>query len=89
MTRYTVVWLEDAQDELARIWLDAEDRQVVTQASADIDASLAVDPASKGDHLSEGLWRFRMPPLEVAFAIREQDRIVEISNVKTVRIRRA
>ena len=89
MTRYTVVWLEDAQDELAQIWLDAEDRQAVTQASADIDPTLAVDPESKGDHLAEGLWRLRMPPLEVAFTIREQDRTVEISNVKTIRVRRA
>jgi len=81
--------LEDAQAELAQIWLDAEDRQAVTQASAGIDTALAVDPASNAAHLSEGLWRKRMTPLEVAFAIRDQDRIVEISSVKTVRVRRA
>jgi hypothetical protein len=37
MTRFTVVWHALAQDELARIWLDAADRQSVTLAANAVD----------------------------------------------------
>ena len=47
MSRHTVVWLQDAQDELAQIWLDSDDREAVTQATSRIDSVLAVDPHSQ------------------------------------------
>jgi hypothetical protein len=30
---YTVIWLPDAEDELAALWLDAKYRDAVTRAS--------------------------------------------------------
>jgi hypothetical protein len=85
MTRYTVVWLQDAQAQLSRTWLEAPDRQLVTNAVSAIDAELRTQPHSKGSPLSEGLRKLRVPPLEVAFAVREADRIVEVSSAKAVR----
>jgi hypothetical protein len=43
MTPYTVVWHRDARDELAGLWLDAEDRNAVTLAAGTIDRHLATD----------------------------------------------
>jgi hypothetical protein len=84
MTRRTVIWLQQAQQELAQIWLDAQDRRAVTIASATLDAELAVDPKTKGKHLAEGLRKLRVPPLEVLFQLREGDRTVELASVKSV-----
>ena len=53
MTRYTVVWLRDAIDDLGEIWLAAQDRNAVTIASAEIDRELATDASAKGKPLSE------------------------------------
>jgi hypothetical protein len=48
MTRYTVVWLERSQDQLAQIWVNSSDRQAITEAANNIDSELANDPETKG-----------------------------------------
>ncbi len=40
MTRYTVVWHDDARDELARLWLAASNRQSISDAANTIDREL-------------------------------------------------
>lgn len=57
MTRYTVVWVEGAERELANLWLDATDRRAVTDAADEIDRALARDATTKGLDLREGLPR--------------------------------
>jgi hypothetical protein len=49
MTRYTVVWHVDAENELAEQWLAANDRDAVTLATNTIDSHLAADADRKGD----------------------------------------
>ena len=82
MTRYTVVWLRDATDELGEIWLAAQDRNVVTAASAEIDRELASDATAKGRPLSEGLRVFDAPPLRAVFSVSDPDRKVEVARVR-------
>jgi plasmid stabilization system protein ParE len=82
MTRYTVVWVDSAQDELAEIWIRTQDRNAVTAATSAIDQHLAVDAGAKGTELSEGLHAFHAAPLRVLFAVREDDRIVEVLRVR-------
>jgi hypothetical protein len=82
MSRYTVLWLKEAQDELAHIWLESSNRKSVTTAAAQIDALLGNTPAEQGEEISEGLRRMTFPPLQVWFEVRELDRTVEVSNVK-------
>jgi hypothetical protein len=53
MSRYTVLWLRDAQDELARIWLTSSNRNSVTRAVAQIDAMLANAPAERGEEVCQ------------------------------------
>jgi hypothetical protein len=78
VSRYTVVWLQDAVDELGVIWLAATDRDAVTAASAEIDRALATDVATKGKPLSEGLRVFGAPPLRAVFSISKLDRKVAV-----------
>ena len=44
----TVVWTQEAMNQLAQAWLSAIDRAAVTSAADAIDARLKQDPASAG-----------------------------------------
>lgn len=83
MTRYTVIWIEDASDELAEIWIAAVDRNAVASAANAIDAELAVDADLKGAALSEGLRVMVYYPLRVLFSVNSDDRTVEVARVET------
>ena len=84
MTRFTVVWHALAQDELARIWLDAADRQSVTLAANAVDRHLATDAMAKGIQVEGGLRELTVPPLRVVFATSGEDRLVRVLIVATV-----
>jgi plasmid stabilization system protein ParE len=59
--RYTVTWREDAQNQLARIWMEATDREAVRQASDEIDLLFATSSrARRGDH--QGVYEFTRWP---------------------------
>lgn len=81
MNRYTVVYLNEADENLIAIWADAADRDRVTAAADAVDRMFAVDPLKDAIELSEQLWRRDVPPLRFYFEVREEDRVVVISNV--------
>ncbi len=81
MTRYTVVWHDDAKNQLAEIWMNASDRQSVTLAANAIDRDLAVDTATKGIAVEGDLRQVIVPPLRVLFAVSAPDRMVRILDV--------
>jgi hypothetical protein len=82
MGRFTVTWDLLAQEQLAQIWLEADDRERVTPAADCIDGTLAEEPEAKGSHLSEGLRVLYVPPLHVCFTISELDCKVEVVSVR-------
>lgn len=82
MSRYTVVWLRDASDDLGEIWLAARDRNAVTAACAEIDRELVIDAMTKGKPLSEGLRAYDAPPLRAVFSVSDPDRKVEVARVR-------
>lgn len=84
MTRYTVVWVESALDDLARFWLKAKDQQAIADAADLSDKFLAVDPAAKSDALSEGLRAVTVGTLRLFFVAHDDDRKVEILYVKRI-----
>ena len=84
MSRFTVVWLKSANDQLAQIWLDASDRDEVSSAADRIEQVLASDPTGWGEEVHEGLRRLVVARLQVLYAIREPDRIVEVGRIKRV-----
>jgi hypothetical protein len=53
----------------------------VRTASDTAERVLANDPFSAGQHLAEGLWRARVPPLMVYYTIDPDQRSVVIMNV--------
>lgn len=81
---FTVVWLDEAMDQLAQIWLDADDRAQIASSSNTIDALLSINPAMQGEVVAEGLRKLRVPPLSVLFSVREADRVVEVANVHAI-----
>lgn len=82
MTRFTVVWRPETLADLADIWLDADDRESVTRAAAEIDLRLRDDPANQGTQAHEGLWNLNETPLRVLFTMIQADRVVEIVMVR-------
>lgn len=84
MTRYTVVWVESALDDLARFWLKAQDQQAIADAADLADKALAVDPDQKSDVLSEGLRAITVGNLRLFGLLHKEDRRVEITYVKRI-----
>ncbi|HEV3006070.1 MAG TPA: hypothetical protein VGX78_16495 [Pirellulales bacterium] len=82
MNRFTVVWLQGAQDDLAELWINARDRSAVSAATRLIDIELSRDAPTKGVELHEGLHAFFAPPLRVLFTVDEADCVVEVVRVR-------
>jgi hypothetical protein len=78
MTKFTVVWHQKAQDELAILWTDSADRAAVANAADAIDHYLASDADDKGTAIVDVIRRLTIPPLQVLFAVSEPDRMVRV-----------
>jgi hypothetical protein len=81
MMAFTVICSNDAQNQLANLWLSAADRAAITAAQYRIEQELAADPRRKSNEISEGLWRIDFPPLKALFEIDDQDRLVRITAI--------
>jgi hypothetical protein len=84
MTRFTVSWRPEVQEDLAGIWLAAADRPAITFAADRIDQLLANDPTTQGNEVSEGLRAIAVDPLVVYFTVSEADRLVTVWAVRAV-----
>jgi mRNA-degrading endonuclease RelE of RelBE toxin-antitoxin system len=84
MTRYTVVWAPDAEDELADLWIEARDRNALTRATNLVDLERSHDAGTKRVGVAEGLRALLAPPLRVLFSVDEDDRVVTVAQVKRV-----
>ena len=84
MTRFTVTWSSEAEDELVELWLNASDRNEISASVQAIDLALGSDAASKGEAVAEGLRAFNAPPLRVLFVARESDRVVNVALVRRI-----
>lgn len=73
---FSVMWRQQAIEELDRVWMATADRQRLSDAVSRIDAALRLNPEIKGvDFYGDRL--LVVAPLAVVFMIREEDRIVE------------
>jgi hypothetical protein len=61
--RYTVVYLPEAEDALADLWLNAPDPRAVSTASNAIDRLLRYRPLDLGEPFGEGYRRLIVEPL--------------------------
>jgi len=79
--RYTVIWTKTARGHLANLWMQAADRQGVTDAADRVDFALAVDPDQKGQPFGR-FFTYKDAPLEVLFEIDPGDRMVRVLTVR-------
>lgn len=84
MNRYTVVWWEEADAELLRLWLDSPHRPEITAASREIDRMLATNAEAAGEEVSEGLYALEVAPLRVQFDVVQEDCVVRVWTVRLV-----
>jgi hypothetical protein len=84
---WTVVWLPDAENELAELWLASSDRDATTAAADQIDQLLRKSPETSGESRAADRRILIMPPLAVIYRAFPDDRIVRVSNVREIRQR--
>jgi hypothetical protein len=81
MARYTVISSPIADQQLARIWLTAPDRDAVTRATVIAERRLAANLDQIGESREDGTRVFFVPPLTVYFEVSEQDNVVEVVKI--------
>ena len=79
---YEVVLSMEAVEDVLRITLVSGSKSAVVNASRQMQEALRFDPATAGEHLSEGLYYIDRDPLRGFFTIDVDEMIVEIVNVK-------
>jgi hypothetical protein len=79
--RYTVIWVPSAQAQLADLWVQAPDRQPVTDAVDRIDKALRDDPETKAMPWGR-FYTFIEDPLVVLLEIDPGDRVVRVIQVR-------
>jgi hypothetical protein len=80
--RFTLIWHPSAIDDLVTIWRDAPDRRAITEAADAIDPALRTDPVLRGETLAGSIRIFLSPPLEVAYRVFDDDRVVQILSIR-------
>jgi plasmid stabilization system protein ParE len=78
--RFEVIWEDIALEDLAQIWMDAEDRDAVRAAASRVDLILANDPDTKGEEFYGGRL-LDVDPLHVMFTVRHDDRKAVVLHV--------
>lgn len=76
--RYTVIWTDPAEQDLAALWMVAPDRNSVTSAAHILEQLLAEDPETRGEVRFDTVRSYVVVPLGVDFEVVELDRIVYV-----------
>jgi hypothetical protein len=76
--KWTVIYRPDAADDLATIWLDAQDRQATADAANSIDKQLGAAPLTVGESRQNNNRILCEGPLAVFFDVEPQDRTVTL-----------
>jgi plasmid stabilization system protein ParE len=81
--KFVVRWKQDASDELASIWLDAESsaRGRITTSAREIDRLLQTNPYGQGESREADLRVMFVPPLAASFRV-----IPRVDKVEVLRI---
>jgi len=81
--KYTVLYVPEAEEQLAQLWLDTEDRAAFSLASNEIDRRLAANPLDEGKSRASGLRIFLVPPLGVIYRVSPPDKTVHVVEIWT------
>ncbi len=85
--KYTVVWSKAAEEKLANLWLDDEQREQITRATNEIDQRLQQDPQNEGESRENDRRVLIVPPLAVYFRVSVADRVVQVLTIRRVKRR--
>jgi hypothetical protein len=78
---FTVSWLESAEQELAQLWLDADQRERFTLAANEIDRLLRLHPEEVGESREKGRRIQLVRPLGAMYRVSIDDRLVRVVHV--------
>lgn len=80
---FQVIWSPSTMDDLARIWVAAEDqvRLRITEAVSSVDKQLAKHASTVGESRDDPYRVMFEPPLGVEFRVHEGHRLAVISRV--------
>jgi hypothetical protein len=79
MIRYTVVWSQQALDQVVTLWIEQpRDRQDLAQAVAETDTARSRDPFQAGRPLHEGIFVVALAVMRCLYTIREDERTVDV-----------
>jgi hypothetical protein len=76
--KFTVVYLPSAEEQLAELWLKAEDQEAFAGAANEIERMLASNPLGVGESRVASLRIVFEPPLAVVYDVREADSLVKV-----------
>jgi hypothetical protein len=79
--RFTVIWIPEAEAQLADTWLNSTNRDAVRKAAFEIERLLRTNPTNVGESRSEGQRILQVSPLGVRFMVLEDDRTVQVLRV--------
>jgi len=79
--RFTVVWTPAAEQDLAALWLDAQNQNTIASAADTIDRLLAREPESVGELRFDTVRTLAIPPLGVDYEVVDEDRMVYVLSV--------
>jgi hypothetical protein len=73
---YTVLWKPEAERQLAAIWNDCSNRNLVTKSADAIDKTLATKPQEVGESRDDGFRILFEAPLGVIYKVSKVDHTV-------------
>ena len=81
---YHVRWKRSARDQLRCFWINAADRQAVTNAANAIDSELQRDPLNAGESRAGSRRILIVAPLVVVYRVDAQQRRVVVLSVRSL-----
>jgi plasmid stabilization system protein ParE len=76
--KWTVVYREAAERDLAELWLHAADRNALAAAADSIEKMLRSDPLNAGEMLTDSLRIITEGPLTAAYKVSALDRLASV-----------
>ena len=76
--KWTLIYLPQAQDQLANIWLKAADQAIVTRAADLLERQLREDPYSSSIARHDNSRIMIEPPLAAGYDVSEEDCMVTV-----------
>jgi hypothetical protein len=75
---YEIIWIKDAESDLAQIWLNADNRQSILIACQNIDSALEINPLDCGESRAENRRIGFTHPLGFEFEVLARERKVYV-----------